>query len=115
MQNKIAASTRNWLRITSVPPRDHDGPDEGGEEQDGNDFERYDVGREDGVGDGRGLADVEQSPAACPADDHFLLAERLDEECPEHAGEEEADDRRLPSLVVVEFGLAAHRRAGEHD
>ena len=41
VQNRNAARMRNWLSaIASVPPRDHDGADERGEEEHRHDLER---------------------------------------------------------------------------
>src|SRR5437764_90168 len=114
MQNSTAARSRNWLRYTSlpsIPPGDGYGTHECGEQQYGDDLERNHVGAEEGA-----------APVGGARPGRRVLRElelgvtpRLHEHDPEHAQEEQRDDRAERLLVVVEAGVASDRRARQHD
>ena len=77
---------RKLLRaIASVPPRDHDGAHERGEEQHRHDLERHEVVAEDARGDGARAADHDELVVELD----LLAAVRVDEERGDHAEQEQ--------------------------
>src|SRR5207302_2873938 len=94
-------------RHGSVPPRQDDGADEGGEQEHGDHLEADDVGAEDRVGDGAGLGGLAEVELVAP--------ELVGQQVGQHAEDQQRDQAGQDALVVVELAGLPHRRPGQHD
>src|SRR5690606_29542422 len=97
IENRIADSRRNWfssIGAPSVPSGQDDGPDQGGEQEDGDHLERHEVVTEDRVRHHLGAAvGVGLGRALVGGEGELLAAEGLDERVAEHQQQADADDR----------------------
>jgi hypothetical protein len=86
---------RNWFRYTASPSAH------------GGHLERHDIGAEDGVADVGGALDGDGAD--------LLVAEGVGQHRAEGAEEEKGHQAGQPALIVVQAGVVADGRPGEHD